>query len=199
MENHSDDTDSSWLSGHVGSLSYVQCWHEETERQFCVLPFYENDVPIQREERYMLWGRALSDKKFYPLPFSWYTLDLVRLWDSPRASTPYYHWAANVELQSMLPHRMELNDYDQLVQQEAGIRTAALAIGPRDVVTPEPVQLSRGTEEFPCTAFYPDCGLFDAAPRRPTVHRKHAQGARQAGDGTLTSSGEASRGVASTG
>jgi hypothetical protein len=65
----------------------------------------------------------------------------------------------------MLPQRMELNDYDQLVLPEAGIGTAALAIGGRDVVTPEPVQFSSRTAERPCTEFYPDCGLFNATPR----------------------------------
>jgi hypothetical protein len=165
MEDHSDDTDPRWLRGKIGSLCYVQRWHDETDRQFSVLPFYEDDVPIQGEEKYMLWGRALSDKKLYPIQFSWYTLDLVRKWDNLRSRAQYYHWVANVGLNDMFPQRMELNDYDQLVQPEAGIGTAALALSVHDVVTPEPIQFSRRSEEFPCTTFYPDCGLFDPAPR----------------------------------
>ncbi len=103
-----DGTDPRWLRGIIHSTCYVQRWHDESDRQLCVLPFYDNDVAIQGHERYMLWGRALSDKKFYPMPFNWYTLDLVRLWDD-RTGLPYYHWVANVELNSMLPLRMELN------------------------------------------------------------------------------------------
>ncbi len=77
----------------------------------------------------------------------------------------FYQWIAQVELNSGNPLRMELNSYDQLVLPEAGIGTAALAIGGRDIVTPEPVHYSCRTAERPCTEFYPDCGLWNATLR----------------------------------
>jgi hypothetical protein len=110
----------------------------------------------------MLWGRALSDGRFYPIPPNWYTLDLVpRRFRDP----VFYEWVAQVELNDSQPLRMELNQYEQLVLPEAGIGTAALAIGGRHIATPEPVQYSRRTAERPCTKFYPDCGLWNPALR----------------------------------
>ena len=141
------------------------------DRQFCVLPFYENNNTLPGVERYMLWGRALSDKRFYPVPFSWYSLDLVREWYRPVRTAPQqYRWIARVELQH---HRdgygapqVELNKYDQLDEASAGIGVAALSIGHSVPVTPEPIPYGSATEESPCTVFYPDCGLFRADPRR---------------------------------
>jgi hypothetical protein len=170
MQDNTDDADPSWLLGHVASLSHIQRWEDDFDRQFCVLPFYENNNTLPGDERYMLWGRALSDKKFYPVPFPWYSLDLVREWDRPVRTAPQqYRWIARVELQ----HRpngygaiqMELNKYDHLDEAWAGIGVAALSIGHRDPVTPEPIPYGSATEESPCTVFYPDCGLFHAEPR----------------------------------
>jgi hypothetical protein len=183
MQDNTDGADPSWLLGHVASPSYVQRWVDETDRQFCVLPFYENNNTLPGDERYMLWGRALSDKRFYPVPFAWYSLDLVRVprrfrdagdrRDHPLRTTPHYRWVAQVELHQAHDGygapRMELNTYDQLDEALVGIGVAALAIGQRDIVTPEQraelVSYGNATAESPCTAFYPDCSLFHAAPR----------------------------------
>ena len=62
-----------WLRGETGSMpgeARVQQWVHEESRPFMVLPFYENDVVVRGAERYMLWRRALSDGKFYPIPLS---------------------------------------------------------------------------------------------------------------------------------
>jgi hypothetical protein len=53
-----------WLRGEKESKQgevRVQRVEYEEARQFVVLPFYENGDVKPGEERYMLWGRALSD------------------------------------------------------------------------------------------------------------------------------------------
>jgi hypothetical protein len=66
-----------WLRGQTDSPCSVQRWTEENARQFAVLPFCENNIVQPGRERYMLWGRALSDDGFYPIPPDWYSIHLV--------------------------------------------------------------------------------------------------------------------------
>ncbi len=129
-----DDSDPEWLHGVNRSSCRVQRWHDESDRQFCVLPFYENNVVVQGRERYMLWGRAVSDERFYPIPPIWYSLDLV---PHRIKVSEHYQWVCQVEPNRSKPIRMEFNSYAELSRPGAGGRQAALAIGGRDVVTPE--------------------------------------------------------------
>ena len=85
--------DPAWLQGIVTSPWEALRWSSYDHRQFCVLPAYESgDVtgyPI-----YAMWGRALSDGKFYPIPPSMYRLKLAMChpWDGGRS---WYRWTAH--------------------------------------------------------------------------------------------------------
>ena len=148
--------DPAWLLGQSQSESSVLRWREENVRQFCVLPFYEGDRVEQGRERYMLWARALSDGRFYPVPTWWYALDLVQ---DQREHVEAYQWVCQVRTFNLTKIRMELNRHYPLRHPDPEV-CALWVVPERDVITPEPVQRSSGTEERPCTAFYPDVSLF---------------------------------------
>jgi hypothetical protein len=57
-----------------------------------VLPFYENDVVVRGAERYMLWGRALSDGRMYPIPPEWYVMQLAFEAVYPPGAEATYRW-----------------------------------------------------------------------------------------------------------
>jgi hypothetical protein len=101
-----NDSDPTWLRGKTRSKSSVLHWREEDDRQFCVLPFYEGNGVEQGRERYLLWGRALSDGRLYPIPTWWYSLDLV---PDLREDVSVYQWVCQVFDFSRTPVRMELN------------------------------------------------------------------------------------------
>jgi len=148
--------DPEWLLGRSQSESLVLRWREENDRQFCVLPFYEGNRVEQGRECYMLWARALSDGCFYPVPTWWYALDLVQ---DQREHVEAYQWVCQVRTVNLTNIRMELNRYNPLRHPDPEV--CALSVVPgRDIITPEPVQMSSGTEERPCTVFYPDVSLF---------------------------------------
>jgi hypothetical protein len=148
--------DPTWLRGRTRSESSVLRWREEDDRQFCVLPFYEGNRVGQGRECYMLWARALSDGCFYPVPTWWYTLDLVQ---DQREHVDVYQWVCQVFTLAPTNICMELNSQVPLRHPDREVR--ALLVDPeRDIITPEPVQGSKDTEERPYTAFYPDVSLF---------------------------------------
>jgi hypothetical protein len=148
--------DPEWLLERSQSESLVLRWREENDRQFCVLPFYEGNRVEQGHERYMLWARALSDGCFYPVPTWWYSLDLVQ---DQREHVEAYQWVCQVPTLNLTVTRMELNRYNPLRHPDP--EWCALSVVPgRDIITPEPVQMSSGTEERPYTVFYPDVSLF---------------------------------------
>ncbi len=127
----------------------VQRWRDESERQFCVLPFYENDVVVQGRERYMLWGRALSNDQLYPIPLQWYSLDLV---PHRNEATALYRWVCQMEIYRADPIRMELNSHAELLRPRALPGGPALSIvAGRYPIAPELVQRTRGTAEKACT------------------------------------------------
>jgi hypothetical protein len=141
--------DPAWLLGRSQSESLVLRWREENDRQFCVLPFYEGNRVEQGRECYMLWARALSDGCFYPVPTWWYSLDLVQ---DQREHVDAYQWVCQVRTFSPASIRMELNRQVPLRHPDPEVRALSVEPG-RDVITPEPVQRSSGTEERPCTPF----------------------------------------------
>jgi hypothetical protein len=152
--------DPEWLLGRSQSESLVLRWREENDRQFCVLPFYEGNRVEQGRECYMLWARALSDGCFYPVPTRWYTLDLVQ---DQRGHFDVYQWVCQVFTCTPANIRMELNIQPPLKHPDPDV--CALSVVPgRDIITPEPVQRSSGTEERQYTVFYPDVSLFCDMP-----------------------------------
>jgi hypothetical protein len=134
-----------------------------------VLPFYENDVVVRGEERYMLWGRTLSDAKLYPVPPDWYVLQLGFAGVYPFGTQPFYRWScvvADWASGGAGEAKLELNTMDPVFDDEAC--TARLVVHEEyEIITPEPVQRSRGTPERPATIFYPDAGLWSILPRLP--------------------------------
>ncbi len=151
-----NDSDPAWLRGQTRSESSVLRWRDEDDRQFCVLPFYEGNRVEQGRECYMLWARALSDGRFYPVPTWWYTLDLVQ---DQREHVDMYQWVCQVFALAPTNIRMELNRQSPL--RHPNREVCAFAVdAERDIITPEPVQGSKGTAERPHTVFYPDTSLF---------------------------------------
>ena len=135
--------------------------HEEA-RQFVVLPFYENGDVEQGGERYMLWGRALSDGILYPIPPQWYTMCLCFHSTYPPEGPPCYRWVVHTA-HEVSGHagqgRLDLNVMFAIINDR--LCTAMLCNHAEDeIFTPEPVQRSRGTAARPSTVFYPDAGLW---------------------------------------
>ncbi len=151
-----NDSDPAWLRGQTRSESSVLRWREEDDRQFCVLPFYEGYRVEQGRERYLLWGRALSDGRFYPIPTWWYTLDLV---PDLREHVSLYQWVCQVYALAPTNIRMELNSQTPLRHRSREVYALTVE-AETDIITPEPVQGSKGTEERPHTVFYPDTSLW---------------------------------------
>ncbi len=129
-----------------------------------MLPFYEGNRVEQGRERYLLWGRALSDGEFYPIPTRWYALDLV---PDLREDVSWYQWVCQVSNFSPTPIRMELNGQVPL-NHPSGEVYALKVDEATDIITPELVQGSKG--ERPFTVFYPDTGLW--SDRRCEVSRR---------------------------
>jgi hypothetical protein len=147
-------SDPTWLRSQRWSEGTVLRWREEDHRQFCVLPFSEwyKDASLH----YLLWGRALSDREFYPIPTWWYSLDLV---PDRREDVSLYQWVCQVSNFSPTPFRMELNKQVPLIHPSGEVY--ALTVDEAmDIITPEPVQGSKGTAERPHTVFYPDTSIW---------------------------------------
>jgi hypothetical protein len=146
-----------WLRGQKDSYCMVQRWTEEHDRQFAVLPFYEDNVAQPGRECYMLWGRALSDWGYYPIPHDWYSMHLVRA----NYNIGCYQWVCRSNVGRT---RMELNEQEALIDPDSGI--ARLVVDTEhDIVTPEPVQASLATVDRPATLFYPDVDLWTSLRR----------------------------------
>jgi hypothetical protein len=148
--------DPEWLQGQTSSPSSVLRWHSEAERQFCVLPFYEGGIREPGRERYALWGRALSDGRFYPIPPSMYGLEL----DQSITDRGRYIWAVyvNGHLPRSVP--MELATVSVTVTAAGRVH---LEVG--DVVTPEFVEERAQEAGYRPTLFYPDRDLWSDEPR----------------------------------
>lgn len=150
------NSDPTWLDGVTISAARVRRWVHSPERQFVVLPFYENNERVPGAERFMLWGRTLSDGRFYPIPHDWYSLCL-----RPQIrglNTHYYEWFCHMAEDGAT---MQLETVALRFAVEDGVavyKGLAHSVGP---VTPEPVQLSSVTEHWPATEFYPDAGLWN--------------------------------------
>ena len=149
--------DPAWLRGRTTSQSAVLRWHSEPERQFCVLPFYEGNVIEPGHERYALWGRALSDGQFYPIPPSMYGLELGQSLTEPGR----YIWAAHINGAASRGIPMELETVSATVNAAGRVY-----LEPGDVVTPEFVEQNARAAGYQPTVFYPDAELWSREPAR---------------------------------
>ncbi len=109
-----------WLRGQTDSPCSVRRWTEGYARQFTVLPFYEDNIAQPGRERYMLWGRALSDDCFYPIPSDWYSMHLVQA----NYSIGYYQWVCRCDSGGRT--RMELNEQEALIDPDSGAVSLAV-------------------------------------------------------------------------
>jgi len=146
-------SDPTWLRGRTTSQNAILRWHSEPERQFCVLPFYEGNVVEPGRERYALWGRALSDGRFYPIPPSMYGLELGQ---SP-AEHGRYIWAAHINGTVPRAIPMELETVSVTVNAAGRVH-----LEPGDVVTPEFVEQDASGAGYQPTVFYPDVELWSS-------------------------------------
>ena len=161
-----------WLRGETRSWqreARVQRWEHEESRQFMVLPFYENDVVVRGAERYMLWGRALSDGRMYPIPPEWYVMRLAFEEVYPPGAEATYRWICMVAdwvSGGVGQAKLVLNTMAAVIDDKNC--TARLCVHEScEIISPEPIQRSLGTPERPATVFYPDAGLWSVLPRLP--------------------------------
>ncbi len=105
----------------------------------------------------MLWGRALSDDGFYPIPPDWYSMHLVQA----NYNIGCYQWVCRCDIGRT---RMELNEQEALIDPDSGVVWLAVDTE-RDIITPEPVKASLATIDRPATLFYPDVGLWTSRRR----------------------------------
>ena len=141
----------------------IQRWQTAKERQFVVLPFYADGAIEPGKELYMLWARALSDQRLYPVPHHWYSMALLhdtRNWGD--GSHTSYRWVCFTHDDTGTV-RMELNVSQAVINDTE--HTAILRVDPDSTVTPEPVARSLGTDTRPATVFYRDLGLWANRPR----------------------------------
>ena len=133
-------------------------WSSYDHRQFCVLPAYEcgdvTDYPI-----YAMWGRALSDGAFYPIPPSMYRLELVERtpWDGEKA---WYQWVAHTHghLPFCIPIEMQKVRALEYGRNVRGDPLLDLEVS--GVVTPEFVSREWDGDGSAPTVFYPDVSLW---------------------------------------
>ena len=73
----------------------MQRWEHEESRQFADFPFTRTTthlVCVTHQEKYMLWGRALSDGLLYPIPPKWYVMRLAFHPVYPPEGNPSFTW-----------------------------------------------------------------------------------------------------------
>lgn len=143
--------DPQWLNGQRESPSQSYMWHSQNHRQFCVLPSYEDGNRTGRMV-YAMWGRALSDGCFYPVPPTMYRLAL-ELIDQGNGHTQTYQWVARTH--GHLAYNIPVEMQEMVVEwQNNGGRFREP--GP---VAPGLVDVGFETEAAP-TTFYPDRSLW---------------------------------------
>jgi hypothetical protein len=142
--------DPTWLNGERESPSQAFMWHDQSHRQFCVLPAYERGDST-KPAMYAMWGRALSDGCFYPIAPSVYTLELKPL-EERNGGTQRYQWRARTHGHSALSIPVEMQE---VVAHWTGDEARLSVAGP---VTPEFVEA--GWPHRTPTVFYPDGSLW---------------------------------------
>ena len=158
-----DSAEPSWLLGLTSSPCAAYRWHDYSRRQFCVLPFYP-DGDRGQTEQYAMWGRALSDGQFYPIPPSMYRLDLTECEPADDISK-WYQWTAETHGDQ---HGNQRYSVPVAMQQVRAVQTGRdhlgdpiLALEESTVVTPEFVEEGLASETNIPTDFYPDASLWE--------------------------------------
>ena len=146
--------DPTWLNGERESPSRARIWHDQSHRQFCVLPAYEGGDST-KPAMYAMWGRALSDGCFYPIAPSAYKLALTPL-EERNGNTQRYQWQARTHGHLAFNTPVEMQE---VVAVWTGNEARLAVTGP---VAPEFVE--EGWTLRTPTVFYPDGSLW--APDR---------------------------------
>ena len=124
-----------------------------------------------------MWGRALSDGQFYPIPPSMYRLDLTECEPADDISK-WYQWTAET-------HGDQRYSVPVAMQQVRAVQTGRdhlgdpiLALEKSTVVTPEFVEEGLASETNIPTDFYPDASLWEGivtaehwSPETPSAMR----------------------------
>ena len=142
--------DPTWLNGVRESPSQALMWHDQSHRQFCVLPAYEGGDGT-KPAMYAMWGRALSDGCFYPIAPSVYKIALKPL-EERNGNIQRYQWEARTHghLAFSIPVEMQ-----EVVAHWTGDEAQLSVMGP---VTPE--FMEAGWTHSTPTVFYPDRSLW---------------------------------------
>ena len=151
--------DPEWLQGQTTSDCRALVWSNVSERQFCVLPSYP-DGNRMAKPHYAMYGRALSDGEFYPIPPSMYLLRVVH--GGPCAIAGYresYRWEARAHGHDAyeVPIEMQTVGAVQIGSDSGG---AVWDLEVSGVVAPEFVSREWATNGHEPTVFYPDAKLW---------------------------------------
>ena len=152
--------DPTWLNGERESPSQAYMWHDQSHRQFCVLPAYEGGDGT-RPAMYAMWGRAQSDGCFYPVAPSVYKLALMPL--GPRnGGVQRYQWQTRTDGHLAFGVPIEMQEVVALWTEGTGGLDATARLEVTGPITPEFTEV--GGEFGTPTVFYPDASLW--APDR---------------------------------
>ena len=159
--------DPAWLQGETRSPCEALVWREVDERQFCVLPFYENDDRNEKPH-YAMYGRALSDGRFYPIRPTMYYLTLAECGAEPDGSV-VYKWEARTHghLPYSIPvHMQRVRSVEAGRDARGDVLRELEVTGPiaPEFVSPEDPEQPHGKE---LTVFYPDARLWWQDPFGP--------------------------------
>ena len=154
-------SDPAWLQGLTSSPCSAQIWQDYDQRQFCVLPFYA-DGDRSEPPRYAMWGRALSNNRFYPVPPSMYRLDLVQC-NPDSEGVDWYQWNAQVHGKAPYCVPVEMQKVRAVECGRDEDNDPILDLEVSSVITPEFVEDRWGYDPnfgLTPTDFYPDVSLW---------------------------------------
>ena len=126
-----------------------------------MLPFYP-DGDRRQPEQYAMWGRALSDGLFYPIPPSMYRLAPTEC--EPAAdNSKWYQWTAETHGHQRYCIPVEMQRIRAVQTGRDYLGDPILALEESPIVTPEFVEEGLASETNIPTNFYPDASLWESA------------------------------------
>ena len=155
-------SDPAWLQGLTSSPCSALVWQNLDQRQFCVLPFYEDGDRSVAQPHYAMWGRTLSGGVFCPVPPSMYRLELVRCTPEPDG-TDWYQWNAEAHGKAPYSVPIEMQKVRAVEYGQDLDGTPLMDLEVPTVVTPEFVEERWFYGPSPSrrpTDFYPDVSLW---------------------------------------